>query len=58
MDRVSDVMRITVSAEAKFLAPARYDACRDSGRSKLPSKAADISHYQNPNIYTPEESSQ
>ena len=26
----------------------------DSGRSKLPSKTAGISHYQNPNIYTPE----
>ena len=30
----------------------------DSGRSKLPSKTAGISCYQNSNIYTPEESSQ
>jgi len=29
----------------------------DSGQSKLTSKTAGISHYQNPNIYTPEESS-
>ena len=30
----------------------------DSGRSKLSSKTAGTSRYQNPNIYTPEESSQ
>ena len=35
------------------------DTCAsDSGRSKLLSKTAGISRYQNPNIYTPEESSQ
>ena len=30
----------------------------DSRRPKLPSKTAATSHYQNPNIYAPEESSQ
>ena len=38
--------------------PALAVVYSDSGRSKPPSKTAGISHYQNPNIYTPEESSQ
>ena len=34
-----------------------FTTISDSGRSKLPSKTASPSHYQNPNIYTSEESS-
>jgi len=42
---------------AKHRSESLWSTSSDSGRSKLTSKSAGISLYQNPNIYTPEESS-